>query len=309
MPDVVIAAFYQFAKLPDFNNQQKPLLLLCQEKSIKGTILLAEEGINGTIAGSRHGIDAVISWLSSNPGLDNLEYKESYATEVPFYRMKIRLKKEIVTIGIPETDPEEKVGIYVAPEEWNDLISDPDVLVLDTRNDYEVGIGSFKNAHNPHTTTFRQFPQYVSNQLKSKQKTKIAMYCTGGIRCEKATSYMLDQGFDQVYHLKGGILNYLEKIPAEESLWEGECFVFDNRVAVNHQLAPGSYTQCHGCRSPLSAEDRQSPDYQKGVSCPHCIDSLTDEKRSGYEERQRQMELARIRNTHHIGEAGPIAAE
>ncbi len=225
----------------------------------------------------------------------------SYAGDMPFYRMKVRLKKEIVTLGVPNIDPNEKVGIRVAPEDWNALISDPDVVLIDTRNGYEYDIGTFRGAIDPATDTFREFPEYVSKNLDPAKHKKVAMFCTGGIRCEKATSFMLEQGFEEVYHLQGGILKYLEKIPAEKSLWEGECFVFDQRVAVGHGLALGEYDQCHACRYPVSPQDKASPKYQEGISCPHCFDSLTEDKRVSAAERQKQVELALKRGTAHIG--------
>ncbi len=297
----VVAALYKFAPLKDFAEMQKPLQEVCQQNGIKGTLLLAHEGINGTIAGSREGIDAVLSYLKSHPLLTDLEHKESSASEMPFYRMKVRLKREIVTIGIPEVNPNIKVGTYVKPEEWNKIINDPEVVVLDTRNDYECDIGTFKGAVNPNTKTFREFPEFVKKYLDPRKHKKVAMFCTGGIRCEKASSFMLMEGFEEVYHLEGGILKYLENIPKEESLWEGECFVFDQRVAVKHGLEEGDSKLCHGCRHPLTEEDLRSEKYQEGVSCAHCFDQTTSEQRRRAAERQYQIELAHKRGQKHLG--------
>lgn len=297
----VVAALYKFAPLDDFAMMQKPLLDLCQKHGVKGTLLLAHEGINGTVAGTREGIDALLAHLTSSPLLADLEHKESFATDMPFYRMKVRLKKEIVTIGLPEVNPNVQVGTYVKPEAWNDIINDPDVIVLDTRNDYEVDVGSFKGAVNPNTKTFREFPEFVQKYLDPKKQKKVAMFCTGGIRCEKASSYMLAAGFEEVYHLQGGILKYLENVPEEESLWEGECFVFDQRVAVKHGLEEGDTDLCHGCRRPLTLEDRQSPHYQPGVTCSYCHDVLSEEQKNSARQRQYQIDLARKRNEKHLG--------
>lgn len=297
----VIAALYHFTDLPDYRALKSPLLQLCEAQGLKGSILLAAEGINGTVSGTRNGIDALLAWLGRDTRFNGISIKESWDTEQPFYRMKVKLKKEIVTLGVDGVSPLARVGTYVAPEQWNALISDPEVLVIDTRNHYEVAVGRFRGALDPATGSFTEFPEYVERHLDPKKHKKIAMYCTGGIRCEKATSYMLDAGFDEVYHLQGGILKYLETIPKEESLWEGECFVFDNRVTVDHRLAPGSYDQCHGCRNPISEEDKRSPQYLKGVSCPHCHDRLSPEQKAAFSERQRQVELAKARGTSHIG--------
>ncbi len=290
---LVVAAFYKFVKLPDFAEKQSVLLSYCSDRGVKGTILLAPEGINGTIAGSREAIDSVLALLRSDDRLADLEHKESYADALPFERMKVRLKQEIVTLGMPEVDPSEQVGTYVDPAEWNALISDPDVTVIDARNDYEVDIGTFKGAVNPETKSFRQFPEFVQNHLDPTKHKKVAMFCTGGIRCEKASSLMLKQGFQEVYHLKGGILKYLEDVPAEQSLWQGECFVFDQRIAVQHGLEEGTHEMCRSCGYPLAEEDKVSPYYEDGISCPHCYGHLTDEKRSRQEERQRQYQLAK----------------
>ena len=302
MSKIIVAALYKFASLPDYREMQQKLHDFCVAQGLKGTLLLATEGINGTVAGTRAGVDALLAYLKSDTRMASLEHKESYADEMPFYRMKIRLKKEIVTLGVPGVDPNKTVGTYVAPEAWNALISDPDVILVDTRNGYEYDIGTFRGALDPHTVTFREFPAYVSQHLDPAKHKKIAMFCTGGIRCEKASSFMLEQGFENVYHLQGGILKYLENIPQENSLWEGECFVFDQRVAVGHGLVVGVHDQCHACRHPVSPEEMTSPKYQVGVSCPHCFDTLTDEKRARAAERQKQTELALKRGHSHIGE-------
>lgn len=286
---LLVVAFYKFVKLPDFADKQVPLMSLCKEHDIKGTILLAQEGINGTIVGSQAAITAVLDVLRSDPRLTDLDCKESIAESSPFDRMKVRLKREIVSLGLPEVDSSERVGTYVNPEDWNALISDPEVLVIDTRNAYEVGIGTFKGAVNPETASFHQFPEYVRTQLNPAQHKKVAMFCTGGIRCEKASSFMLAEGFEQVYHLKGGILNYLKAVSPEESLWQGECFVFDQRVALQHGLELGTHDMCRSCGYPITDADRMSPQYQAGISCPHCFDSLTEAKRSRQEARQRTL--------------------
>jgi UPF0176 protein len=271
----VVVTFYKFVRLPDFAEKRDSLLSQCEAQGIKGTILLAAEGINGTIAGSRQAIDALLSFLRSDPRLVDLEQKESYADSVPFDRMKVRLKKEIVTLGLPEIDPSDRVGTYVSPQEWNELISDPEVTIIDTRNEYEVSIGTFRGAKNPKTASFRQFPDYVRNHLDPTKHKKVALFCTGGIRCEKATSFMMEHGFQEVYHLKGGILKYLEEVPAQESLWQGECFVFDQRVAVREGLAVGTHEMCLSCGHPISEADKTSPHYQEGVSCPYCFDRFS----------------------------------
>lgn len=287
----IIATFYKFVKLVDFAEKQASLGNYCQNHSIKGTILLAQEGINGTIAGSRQDIDAVLAFLRSDPRLADLEHKESFALQPPFERLKVRLKQEIVTLGQPEVDPNKGVGTYVSPQEWNQLICDPEVLVIDTRNTYEVEIGTFKGAVNPQTHSFREFPQYVGTCLDPTQAKKVALFCTGGIRCEKASSFLLQKGFKEVYHLKGGILKYLEEIPSDESLWEGECFVFDDRVAVKQDLELGSYEMCLSCGHPISETDKISPHYEEGMTCPYCYESLTPEKRSRQQEKLKQIKL------------------
>ena len=300
---VVVAALYRFVALPDFEDLRQPLLDLMIDSEVKGTLLLASEGINGTIAGSRAGIDRVLAWLQRDTRFEGLEAKESCVNEMPFYRTKVKLKKEIVTMGVDNIDPNDIVGTYVEPRDWNALISDPDVLVLDTRNDYEVEIGSFEHAINPKTASFRELPDYVAEHLDPTVHKKVAMFCTGGIRCEKSTAFLKQQGFDEVYHLKGGILKYLEEVPEAESKWQGECFVFDNRVTVNHQLEKGHYDQCHACRRPITEEDKLSPRYQKGISCHHCHDQQTQRQKQRYSEREKQIELARRRGESHIGES------
>jgi UPF0176 protein len=300
-PPYTVAALYHFAKFGRFAEFKPELEAVCEEAGLKGTLLLASEGINGTVAGSRRGIDLLIAFLRAQPEFAGLEYKQSYAGKEPFLRMKVRLKKEIVTMGVPGTDPTRIVGTYVDPADWNDLIADPGTVVVDTRNDYEYAIGTFEKAVNPETTSFREFPDWVrrhDNDLKGK---KVAMFCTGGIRCEKATAFVKTLGFDEVYHLKGGILKYLEEVPADESLWHGDCFVFDERVAVGHGLKPGDYTLCRACRHPLTPEETRSDKYVEGVSCPHCHDKRTEEDRARFAERQRQIALAKKRGEKHIG--------
>lgn len=301
MNKIVVAALYKFSRLDNYTEMQAPLLNFCIQNGIRGTLLLANEGINGTVSGTRTAIDSLLSHLRSDPRLADLEHKESYCASQPFYRTKVKLKKEIVTLGVPGIDPTTLVGRYVEPKDWNNLISDPDVVLVDTRNDYEVDIGTFKNAINPKTTNFRDFPEFVQKDLATAKDKKVAMFCTGGIRCEKSTAYLLQQGFKEVYHLKGGILKYLEEVPEEQSLWDGECFVFDNRVAVNSKLEQGRFDQCHGCRHPLSIADRRSTKYQAGVHCPHCYDSLTPDQLQRFSERHKQVQLAKQRNEQHIG--------
>ena len=307
---VVVCALYKFAELNDYRDLRQPLLDLMLAKDVHGTLLLAREGINGTIAGSREGIDAIKEWLGQDERFGGIDYKESFVDIQPFKRTKVKLKKEIVTMGVEGIDPKRTVGTYVEPREWNDLISDPDVLLIDTRNQYEVEIGTFERAVNPATDSFREFPQYVKENLDPGKHRKVAMFCTGGIRCEKSTAFLKEQGFEEVYHLKGGILNYLESVPEESSLWRGECFVFDDRVTVNHQLERGQYDQCHACRRPITEDDKQRPEYERGVSCHQCIDTVTEEQRARFAERERQVRLARERGEAHVGgEAARIIAE
>jgi UPF0176 protein len=299
------AALYKFVDLPDFAAMHDPLLACCEAHQVKGTLLLASEGINGTIAGPEAGVRAVLAHLRSDARLAQLVHKESWSAKPPFLRMKVRLKKEIVTLRVPELDPNKTVGQYVKPQDWNALLSDPDVVLIDTRNDYEVAIGTFKGAINPDIKTFTELPVWLDAQPglsgEVAKKRKVAMFCTGGIRCEKSTALMKMRGFDEVYHLEGGILKYLEEVPPEESVWEGECFVFDERVSVGHGLKPGPYELCRSCRWPLSEADKASPDYVKGVSCSHCVDQRTPEEKAGLAERQRQVELAEARGQVHVG--------
>lgn len=298
-------AFYHFITLDKKNNIQEHVYNFCEANNIKGTILLADEGINGTISGKEKNIRDFLIFIKKeslfNGVFSKLEHKESWASKNPFYRMKVRLKKEIVALGVDGVSPTKNVGKYVKPEEWNNLISDPNTIIIDTRNHYEVDIGTFKNATNPNTSTFRELPSFIEENLDPKTPKKIAMFCTGGIRCEKATSLMLDKGFKDVYHLEGGILKYLKTIDKDKSLWEGECFVFDQRVAVTHGLNEGKYDQCYACRHPLSPDEINSSHYIKGISCPYCYNKLTNEKKSSVIERQKQIELAKLRGEDHIG--------
>lgn len=296
-----IAALYKFASLPNFEELREPIREACERFAVRGTLLLAEEGINGTIASSPDGIDGILDYLRTVPGLEDLDHKESFADTQPFYRMKVRLKKEIVTIGVPGTNPNERVGEYVDPEGWNELIAQDDVVVIDTRNDYETALGTFHGAIDPDIKTFREFPEYVHRELDPSKHKRVAMFCTGGIRCEKASAYMLNQGFEEVYHLRGGILKYIEAMPKEKSAWEGDCFVFDERVAVDHDLEPADYALCRGCRNPVSPEDKLSPHYEEGISCPRCYADLTEEKRQSRLERQKQELLAKQRGESHVG--------
>lgn len=302
-----VAALYKFVRIDDAEAARDMIYALCDENRICGTILVAREGINGTIAGTQHGIHQVLEALRNDARFRDLSAKFSHAETLPFHRLKVRLKREIVTMGKPDIDPNKIVGTYVKPQDWNALISDPDVLVIDTRNSYEIGIGTFEHAIDPQTKSFREFPAWFA-QLKADiakgdrpAPKKIAMFCTGGIRCEKSTAYVKDQGFDDVYHLEGGILKYLEEIPQSESLWRGECFVFDQRVSVGHGLTLGHYDQCHGCRHPITDEDKASPLYVLGVSCPNCYDETSGEQKQRYAARQKQMELADARGDKHIG--------
>lgn len=291
---VVVAALYHFARFPDFAERREVIKQFCEQHDVRGTLLLAGEGINGTVSGSREAIDALLVMLRAIPGFAKLEHKESFNDRHPFLRMKVKLKKEIVTMH-QDVDPNDVVGTYVKPQDWNALISDPDVIVIDTRNDYEVEIGTFAHALDPKTVHFSEFPQYVADNLDPQKHKKVAMFCTGGIRCEKASSYMRQQGFPEVYHLQGGILKYLEEVPEAESLWQGECFVFDERVAVTHGLAVGESTMCYGCRRPLKPADRLSPLFEEGICCARCHDSITPEQRLRFSERKHQLELAAAR--------------
>ncbi|WP_333846161.1 oxygen-dependent tRNA uridine(34) hydroxylase TrhO [Limnohabitans sp.] len=303
------AALYKFVDLPDFAALQPPLLACCEAHEVKGTLLLAHEGINGTIAGPEAGVRAVLDFLHADPRFSDLAHKESWSPKPPFTRMKVRLKKEIVTLRVPELDPNKTVGQYVKPADWNALLTDPEVMVIDTRNDYEVAIGTFKGAIDPKLKNFVQLPAWLDAQEalqgEAAKKTKVAMFCTGGIRCEKSTALMKMRGFDEVYHLEGGILKYLEEIPPEQSLWQGDCFVFDERVSVGHGLGLGHHELCRSCRWPLSEEDKKSAHYVLGVSCAHCHDQRTPELKAQMAERQRQVELAEARGEIHVGAKMP----
>ncbi|WP_170459708.1 oxygen-dependent tRNA uridine(34) hydroxylase TrhO [Ruegeria arenilitoris] len=296
-----IAALYHFTRFADPDALRVPLLELCRAQSVKGTLLLAHEGINGTIAGPRAGIDAVLAHIRALPGCADLEWKEATASQPPFGKMKVRLKKEIVTMGQPDVDPRARTGHYVEPQDWNDLIRSDDVVVIDTRNDYEVSIGTFDGAIDPKTASFRDFPTWWEQNKDRFHNKRVAMFCTGGIRCEKSTNYLLGQGVEDVYHLKGGILRYLEEVPPEDSTWRGECFVFDNRVSVGHGLAEGPHQLCHGCRRPILPQDMERPEYEHGVSCHQCIHETSEADKARFRERQKQIMLARARGEEHIG--------
>jgi UPF0176 protein len=302
---VQVAAFYGFTAMAELPALQAELRALAEASGVRGTILLAEEGVNGTISGPETGVQAVLAKLRQLPGLAQLEAKFSAAPAQAFHRLKVRIKREIVTMGCPTVKPAEQVGTYVPPQQWDALICDPDTLVVDTRNAYEVAVGTFEGAIDPGTESFREFPAWVERELRplveQRQPKAIAMFCTGGIRCEKSTAYLLQQGFANVHHLQGGILRYLEEMPEQGTSWQGECFVFDQRVSVNHQLEPGSYSLCHACGLPLSPADRELPSYREGVSCVHCLDRFSDGDRARFAERQRQMQLARERGEQHIG--------
>ena len=300
-----VVALYRFVRLDDYESMREPLLNFCLDRHIRGTLLLAHEGINGTVAGSDSAIDELLNYLRADDRLADLDCKFSSHEERPFLRMKVKLKREIVTMGQENIDPNVCVGRYASPQEWNALIDDPDVLVIDTRNEYEVEIGTFAGAVNPQTNSFREFPDWVEQNLDPKKHKKVAMFCTGGIRCEKSTSLLVSRGFEDVWHLKGGILNYLEQTPEEDTRWEGECFVFDSRVAVNHQLEKGSYDQCFACRFPIDDDQKQSPYYLPGVSCPRCVNAHTEQQKGRFAERQRQIGLAKRRGESHIGAAAP----
>jgi len=301
-PDnIAVITFYKFVGLHNYREMRAPLLAFCRENKLRGTILLAEEGINATVSGDRPALARLLDYLYQDTRLTGMEYKESGAPVFPFHRMKVKLKKEIVTMAVPGIEPDKLSGIRVNPVEWNALISDPEVVVIDTRNQYECDVGMFENALSPQIASFSEFPDYVATTLDPARHKKVAMYCTGGIRCEKASAYMLTHGFEQVYQLNGGILKYLEDIEPEQNLWNGECFVFDGRVAVNKALQPGEHELCYSCRHPLSPDDRLSEKYEEGISCPLCFDTLTDMRRASLKERQRQVTLAKQRNQQHIG--------
>lgn len=297
----VVAALYKFTSLPDYQELQKTIRALGEKEGLKGSLLLALEGINGTVSGSRQGIDALWRFLKNDPRFDDMEYKESFSSVQPFYRYKVRLKREIVTLGVPSVDPTTQVGDYVSPENWNALLSDPDVILIDTRNDYEIRVGTFKGAINPKTKSFREFPEFIRSNIQKNPQKKVALFCTGGIRCEKASSFMLQYGFEKVYHLKGGILKYIERVPKEQSLWDGECFVFDHRVALKHGLDGGDYALCYGCRAPLSSKDMESPDYEEGVSCPYCKQESSVERKERARTRHAQVKRAKMLGIPHIG--------
>jgi len=316
MQDFLTAALYKFVELPDFAALQPALLACCEAHGVKGTLLLASEGINGTIAGKPADVHAVLAFLRQDPRFAQLAHKEAHATTMPFYRMKVRLKREIVTLGVPDVHPALMAGHYVKPQDWNELLTDPTLVLVDTRNDYEVAIGTFEGAVNPATRSFSELPGWVDKEMAEGGKLapvdgkrpRVAMFCTGGIRCEKSTAFLRAKGFDEVYHLEGGILKYLETVPQAHSRWQGECFVFDERVSVGHGLVEGDFTLCRSCRDPLSVADRQSPLYELGVSCAHCHASTTEAQKHGYRERQRQVALAKVRSQRHIGLRQPGSA-
>ncbi len=288
-----VAALYHFTPFADVAALQDPLRDACEAGGVVGTLLLAPEGINGTIAGPRAGIDAALAHIRALPGCRDLEWKESTAAERPFKKLKVRLKREIVTMGQPQVDPRASVGHYVTPADWNDLISQPDVAVIDTRNDYEVAIGTFEGAVDPETKSFGEFPAWWEANKARFHNKRIAMFCTGGIRCEKSTNYLLGEGVEEVFHLKGGILKYLEEVPETDSKWDGSCFVFDRRVSVEHGLREGPHVLCHACRRPLDPTDTQRPEYEAGVQCHQCVDDYSEADRVRFRERQRQLEQAK----------------
>ena len=299
---LTICALYKFTRLDDFEEIQGPLKIFLESLNIRGTLLLAKEGVNGTISGDNDSIMKSLDYLQKDERLVGLEYKFSYSEKPPFKRLKVKLKKEIVTLGVSNIDPIFSSGTYVKPADWNELVNDPDVVLIDTRNNYEFEIGSFKGSINPNTETFREFPAYTKNNLEKYRDKKIAMFCTGGIRCEKSTAYLKSKGFENVFHLQGGILKYLEEVKEDESLWEGECFVFDDRVAVKHNLELGKYDQCHACRFPITDEDKEHPHYEKGASCPRCYGTKNSSQVSRYREREKQVQLAKSRGESHIGD-------
>jgi UPF0176 protein len=308
MQPYLVASLYKFVPLPDYRELREPVREKCQEEDVVGSLLLASEGINGTLAGPEDGLRRFLSWLREDPRLSDLVHKESWTKERPFHRLKVRLKKEIVTMGVPQVDPNRRVGTYVQPKDWNDLIGDPDVVVIDTRNDYEVAIGTFQGAIDPQTESFSEFPDWVHKSGSVESGKKVAMFCTGGIRCEKASSYMVEHGFEEVYHLQGGILKYLEEVPESESMWTGECYVFDQRVAVKHGLERGKYVLCHACGLPLSPADMDSELYVQGVSCATCVNDTNEEQKERFAERQKQLDLAGLRREIHMG-AGSVLSE
>ncbi|MFT6406795.1 MAG: UPF0176 protein [Arenicella sp.] len=306
---IAVAALYKFVTLNDYQELQPKVLDQLISRDIRGTLLLAVEGINGTISGQHTKLLEFLDWLKTDTRFAELDHKLSFHQEQPFSRTKVKLKKEIVTMGVNNIDPNNVVGTYVDADAWNQLISDPETLLIDTRNDYEVNIGTFENAINPNTETFRQFPAFVDQHLDPSKHKKVAMFCTGGIRCEKASAFMKQRGFDEVYHLKGGILKYLETVDQDDTLWSGECFVFDDRVAVNHNLEKGQYDQCHACRHPITEDDKASNEYIPGVSCPRCYELLTSEQKQRFAEREKQVQLAKQRGETHIGLNSRLAAD
>ena len=303
--EILVATLYKFVEVIDLNALQDQLYSICKKNEVMGTILIANEGVNGTISAKPKNLKKALISIQKDDRLSNIEIKYSSTDKQPFHRMKVRLKKEIVTIGLPEINPNKTVGSYIKPEDWNDIISDPDVILIDTRNKYETKIGSFKNAIDPQTGSFREFPKWVKNfkAEKGNENKKIAMFCTGGIRCEKASSLMKEEGFDEVYHLQGGILKYLEKVENKNSLWEGECFVFDQRVCLTEDLEVGSYKMCFACRMPISTSDKMHKYFVQGESCHHCFKSSNDKQKKRFKERQKQIELSRKKNQLHIGQS------
>jgi len=297
----LVCALYKFVTLENYKEMREDLRLFMESRDIRGTILLALEGLNGTVSGPQNAINELIAHLNCDKRISPISHKLSWHVSQPFYRTKVKLKNEIVTMGVQGIDPRKTAGTYVSAQQWNSLISDPEVTVIDTRNDYEIQIGTFKNAVNPKTSSFREFPDYVAKSLNPKQHKKIAMFCTGGIRCEKSTAYLKEQGFDEVYHLEGGILQYLEDVPKSDSLWEGDCFVFDNRVAVNHDLERSDYDQCYGCRLPITEADKLSEKYEAGVSCPACYGTHSNDQLARFREREKQVDLAKQRSQEHVG--------
>lgn len=300
LQDIFIANFYLFTKLDDLAFIQKDVQACCEQNDVRGIVLLAPEGINATISGTHPGVMNVLELLKRDPRFSELTWKESTAEEQPFRKIRVRLKKEIITMGVPDIDPTRLAGTYVKPEDWNELINDPNVILIDTRNDYEVEIGSFKNAINPNIQSFGDFPQWLDDNINPSNQPRVAMFCTGGIRCEKSTALLKQAGVREVYHLEGGILKYLEQIPEDQGLWSGQCFVFDQRVSVGHGLEAGQYELCKACRRPISVSDKQSKTYRKGISCPHCHDQTTEEQKDRFAERQKQIELAKARGEEHF---------
>ena len=301
--EILVATLYKFFKVDDLVALQDQLYEICNKNNVMGTILIANEGVNGTISAKPREIEKTLISIQKDDRFSEIEIKYSSTNKQPFHKMRVRLKKEIVTIGLPEINPNKTVGTYVKPEEWNDIISDPDVILIDTRNKFEIKIGSFKNALDPRTTSFRDFPEWVKKFKQDKTNTnkKIAMYCTGGIRCEKASSLMKEEGFNEVYHLQGGILKYLEQVEKEKSLWEGECFVFDDRVCLTENLEVGSYKMCFACRMPITEDELNDDRYEEGISCLYCYDKTTKDKKDRFESRQKQIELSKLRGEKHIG--------